>query len=386
MTATTADIFGRHPFGLSADAEERAARLHRESVIVDLLFQGPCGPAAFTDAMVAAVREHADRHGMLEAWVLAFGMPGRAAAAGGYRVYEDCWRASGITAGTVDLEVGSPQTLLRAAASITQRIDNLPWLTKALNSDDIRRAHAAGQHALILNCQPVVPISRDLALIDHAVEFGLRVQLLTYNSQDHVGTGCTEVADAGLTRFGKRVVERLNERGVVVDTAHSSRRTTLDACAVSTAPVIASHTSARTVYDHARGKSDEELDAIAATGGVIGVYAMPFCLGPGEPAIDTMLDHIDHIAGRVGAGHVALGMDWPLPLPAWALENSGDVPAAIGFRAEDNISTLAGLAGFTDYRDMPNVTRGLVARGYSDAEIKGILGENFLRVLDTVRG
>jgi membrane dipeptidase (peptidase family M19) len=108
----------------------------------------------------------------------------------------------------------------------------------------------------------------------------LRMVGLTYNSQNAIGGGCTERVDAGISTFGAAVVARMDELGIIVDTAHSGRRTTLDACVLSERPVVASHTSAAGLFDVARGKSDEELQAIAETGGVIGIYAVPFSSGP----------------------------------------------------------------------------------------------------------
>src|SRR5207253_1958845 len=131
----------------------------------------------------------------------------------------------------------------------------------------------------------------------------------------YVGVGCTERVDAGLSNFGLQVVERCNQLGVIVDTSHCGRLTTLDACRASRTPVIANHASARAVHAHVRGKSDEELDAIAASGGLIGVVAVPFFLAGGHPTIEAMLDHIDYIAGRVGWRHVGIGTDWPLQAP-----------------------------------------------------------------------
>jgi membrane dipeptidase len=100
-----------------------------------------------------------------------------------------------------------------------------------------------------------------------------------------------------------------------------------------------------------------------------------------------MLDHIDHIARLVGWQHVAIGTDWPLQAPVElqrALLAPG--PGSVGFREEDRLDVTQRLAGFDDCRDLPNITRGLVARGYTDIQIQGILGENALRVFSEVWG
>ena len=100
------------------------------------------------------------------------------------------------------------------------------------------------------------------------------------------------------------------------------------------------------------------------------------------------LDQIDYVAELVGWEHVAIGSDWPMPMPESVLKNIF-LPAALaaGHRKEDRVEELmTNLDGFEDYRDFPNVTRGLVKRGYSDEQIKGILGENFMRVFEQVCG
>ena len=166
------------------------------------------------------------------------------------------------------------------------------------------------------------------------------------------------------------------------------RHTPLAAIRLSRTPVFANHRCAQGVYSHARGKSDEELRALADSGGVLGVVAVPFFLSADPDAtIDAILDHIDYVADLVGWQHVGIGTDWPMQGPAEVMEATlGAMVDEIGFRSQDNVSTTHTLRGFDDYRDMPNITRGLVKRGYTDEQIAGILGENFLRVFEEVCG
>ena len=212
--------------------------------------------------------------------------------------------------------------------------------------------------------------------------------MLTYNRMDHIGVGCTERVDAGLSMFGLDVVKHCNELGMIVDVSHCGHLTTLDACRHSAKPVTANHTAARSLYPAARAKSNEALRAIADTGGVIGVVAVPFFLSGGtSPSIEHMLDHIDYIADLVGWRHVALGTDWPLQAPDEVLLTTlGTEISNIGFRAADRIDVTQRLVGFDDCRDLPNITRGLVKRGFDDEQIRGILGENALRVFEAVCG
>ena len=388
MTAADSE-FGVYDFGLSPDDEARAARLQAECVVVDMLFQGPCGYRSFDDGMLRTVEEQweVDRD-PVRAWNFVVELPARLAARGELADFEACWRGSGITGGTRERDFLSLEDVIGGFAVAQLQFDRLPWLDKALRADDVRKAKAAGRMAGWVNSQDTLAFGRDLGLVEWAWELGLRMLQLTYNSQNLVGSGCTERVDGGITSFGKRLIAKLNELGVVIDTSHCGRQTTLDTCTLSEVPVIASHTSAAGLYAVDRAKTDEELEALAATGGVIGVYAPPFFLSPDpDVSIEAMLDHVDYLVQLVGAEHVGIGTDWPLQMPKWALETI-TLPwaATAGFRPEHRLDPVRNLVGFDDYRDFPNITRGLVARGYSDADVAAILGGNFLRVWDAVAG
>jgi membrane dipeptidase len=375
---------GVFDFGLSDAEEARARRLHAESVVIDMLFQYPGGAAIFDHLPKATLAAALDGKTTLwERYQAANNLPFELAIAGESDLVEQFWRQSGLSV----VSVGVPAADDATDEDGAPWVDELPWVTRVKTLADIRQAKAEGRLAAYGNCQPTYGLSTDLSAIDRAHAAGLRSLMLTYNRMDHVGVGCTERVDAGLSRFGVEVVERCNKLGVIVDTSHCGRMTTLDACRFSQAPVTSNHACAQGVLAHARGKSDEELDAIAATGGVVGVVAVPFFLATGRPTIAAMLDHIDYIARRVGWEHVGIGTDWPLQSPLDLLvETVGGLLPEIGFRPEDNIDVTQTLVGFSDYRDFPNITRGLVARGYSDEQVRGILGENFLRVFGQVCG
>lgn len=385
-TSMTTAGFADYDFGLTEAEEARAARLYRESIVVDGLYQGPYGYRAFTDTMVARLQADPANQDLLGALRSCRDLVHETIAAGDFP-YRELWEASGLTCASWGIQVGSGEGLASSAGHLTRMLDQLPWLRKAMTAADIRQAKSEGNRAIFVNCQPTEPISRDLGLLDTAIDIGLRMLMLTYNSQDHVGAGCTERTNAGVSNFGMRVIAKLNERGVIVDTAHCGRQTTLDACSISEAPVVASHSSAESVYFHARAKSDVEIEAIAATGGLVGMFAVPFFVGAGDKVgFETVLDHIDHIARLVGPEHVGIGTDWPMGLPSFILERMTETTKAIGFRPEDNIDGEQTVMGFDDYRDFPNFARGLVKRGYTDDEIRGILGGNWLRIIERVCG
>ena len=171
-----------------------------------------------------------------------------------------------------------------------------------------------------------------------------------------------------------------------MDTGHCGYNTTMDACRYSKAPVIATHTGVEKVYFHNRCKSDDEIRAIADTGGVVGIFAMPWFIAedPHNTTVEHFLDHIDYVVNLVGIDHVGIGTDWPMPQTKWmALAFKKYVAASMGFAPGDGPS-VEWIHGLKDYRSFINVTRGLVARGYSDEAVRKVLGENWLRVFEQV--
>jgi membrane dipeptidase len=193
--------FGTYDFSLSASDEARAGRLHRESTIVDVIWWGPIAYRSFTPQMSAELRATYGRH--RDFWALiedSWRLPGRLAAASRLPDYRSVWDASGVTAGHCEIQVGDARLLLEGIAHLDYLVDHLPWLRKALRSDDFRNAKREGEHAFYLQCQPTPPISRDFSLVDLAHDAGLRVLQLSYNVQDAIACGCTERSGAGLSR------------------------------------------------------------------------------------------------------------------------------------------------------------------------------------------
>jgi membrane dipeptidase len=380
--------YGSFDFGLSEEQEERAAQLHEASVLVDLHWQGPLSPDTWTEADRAELDEALGGRDDLD---FAWNYLTEKALRGELPRYRELYAESGVTTGVTECTLGDEQKMLREADRASRFASAFDWARRARSADDIRAAKAAGEVAYWGVCAFNTVAPGGLDLIDIAHELGLLdVVDLAYNRQNFVAAGCTERYDPGLTAFGVEFVKRCNEVGVIVDTAHTGRQSTLDACSVSERPVVATHTSAVALYEHDRAKTDEEFQAIAESGGVIGVYAIPFFLAAPQdppPTIELMLDHLDYIVKLVGWQHVAIGSDWPLAIPH-EIQRRVLMPMlhSLGFRAEHDLDVVSTLEGFRDPRDWRNITRGLVARGYGDEELRGILGENFLRVFGEVVG
>lgn len=381
-----------YDFGLTREQEKHAKELHDESIVIDMLFQGPIGtyalPEGFEEELLSLARE---RHpndegaqvGLANRLIRKWSVDGRLAD-----LYKECWYESGITAACRQLGIGSKESLFRSIASLQQEFDAKPWLLKAKSTADIERAKRDGLKAGIVTSQTTLGYGHDLGLLEMAYGFGLRVQQLNYNNQDLIGAGCMEPNNAGLSRFGMRFVAKCNELGIVVDTGHCGKQTTLDACKYSKKPVIASHTGAEQVFFHKRAKSDEEIRALADTGGVVGIFAMPWFSGkdPENTTLNHVIDHIDHVVNLVGVDHVGIGTDWPMPQTKWmAITFKKQMAPSLGFAPGDGPS-VEWIHGLRDYRDFPNVTAGLIARGYSDQDVKKIIGGNWMRVLGEICG
>lgn len=294
------------------------------------------------------------------------------------------------TMGSYDPSLAYPEGVRQDIARWRARIDALPYLHAVTDPAHARDIVSAGDVGVVMNVQNGgLALEGSVDEVDVLEHVGVRVFQLTYNDQNLVGTGCTERHDGGLSNHGVAVIERLNDRGVIVDTSHCGRQTTLDAIEVSTAPVAITHAFCGALADHDRAKSDEELDALAASDGYIGILAVPFFLQPGSDDVpfDTFFDHIEYAVDRIGIDRVGIGTDWG----SWTPELPDPLHDGIkhafqqmGFREEHGLKVGEGFGPLQSYEDWQAIPRGLEERGYTDVEIAGILGENFLAFWDRV--
>jgi membrane dipeptidase len=377
---------------------DHGLELHRESLVVDSF---GFAPLSLTRRMIERVNAMNDdgtprdvlKNRLLEMRCTEHGLDPEARDH-----YAMAWDASGVT-GTMQTSGGAGDVarVLRHFARFFYIWDQLPEVTfKATTSDDVRRAKAEGRHCQFISMNGLPGVTEDLDasldMVDTFYHLGCRMMHLTYNLRNVIGDGCTEPANAGLSDFGRDVVTRMNEVGILVDTPHSGKQTTLDAARHSRAPMAASHTVCDGVFKHDRGKSDEEIKAIVDTGGFVGICCIPGFLGK-KPNIIGLLDHIDYLVKLVGAGHAAIGTDVachpPEPEDCPFKPFSGPQPKNRNWSAEHMKQMQAAgeehLTGSLLWTNWPYFTVGLVQRGYSDDDIRKIIGGNVLRVLDDVR-
>jgi membrane dipeptidase len=369
---------------------ERAARLHREALVVDLHADTPT--EFFLDPSYDFGARHEDGHvdlprlreGGVDAEFMIDWVPAELAAEPG---------ASGAHA----------MRLVEAVHAVAART---PGTRLATSAAEIEAARASGDVALLLGVEGGHALENSLEMLGRFHAAGVRYVTLTWNNaNDWADACCSPPRHGGLTEFGREVIREMNRLGMLVDVSHAADTTVAQVLEVSEAPILASHSCARALAGLPRNLSDEQAREIARRGGVIGVNFFPAFLdedygarfdsltkemerradaayaahGDRERArreanawlrtqlaalepvpLDRLLDHVDHLVRVAGADHVALGSDF------------------------DGILTLP--AGIRDASDMPRITEGMLARGYSEDDVVKILGLNVLRLLREVTG
>lgn len=307
---------------------------------------------------------------------------------------ENAWKASGVTCVVQNAgEEGSAvKKLLKRLAHFTYTTDSLKDIvTKAVTPDDILLAKKEGRHVLYFTGNGVplpqewVSVEEELRYIPIFFQLGIRMMHLTYNRRNVIGDGCAEKANAGLSDFGRAVVKEMNRVGVIVDISHSGWQTSLEAAQLSERPMVASHSTVAAVYEHMRSKPDNVIKAIADTGGYIGICCIPRYLG-GSGDIAAMMKHIDHVVKKFGSDHVAIGTDVSYT-SSFAKEENDKIPAyrrpRTGWEAlwpADPFKETSEMRQSVAWTNWPLFTVGMVQMGYSDEDIRKILGGNALRV------
>jgi membrane dipeptidase len=271
-------------------------------------------------------------------------------------------------------------------------------------AEDVRRAHAGGKIAVLMGVEGGHMIGNDIRVLRMFGALGVRYMTLAHFYNDEWADSSTAKPEHnGLTDFGKEIVREMNRQGIMVDISHVSDKTFYDALEVSKAPLIASHSSCRALCNHVRDMSDDMIKALAAKGGVVQInYEKSFidqaykdaqekasggvvemidqiakqCGDDQECAVlkmgemekqavaegklphvswERIIDHIDHVVGLVGPDHVGLGSDF----------DGANMPE-----------------GMEDCTHLPQITEALMRKGYSDDDIRKILGGNLLRVME----
>ena len=247
---------------------------------------------------------------------------------------------------------------------------------------EIEKAAKLGKTIFLLVLQEGGCIGNDLQRVSDLFNLGVRIIQLTYNKKNSLGSGCAEPPTAGLTNFGRDVIAKMNQLGIVVDLSHCNYQTTLDGIHYSQKPVAVTHGCCKAIFNHARAKTDEEIRALADNEGFFGVLTVPFFLSDKvSPDWDEFLRHFDYAVSIMGIDRVGIGSDWGL----WSPDVPKEVTEAIiqsaykmGFKKDMKINAGVSLKGMNDYTEWIRITEALVVGGYSDKEITGFLGKNFV--------
>ncbi len=287
----------------------------------------------------------------------------------------------------ISLHVATDATSLERTiitiASITEKIKGKPEYYRLIKScEDILQVKSKKQLGICFVFQGTNPIAKNLDMIDVYYQLGVRSMILSYNVRNAVGDGCAEQTDSGLSKFGIKVIERMNHVGMLIDCSHTGYKSSMDAMIASKAPVIFSHSNVHAIAPHPRNLSDELIKTCAATGGVIGINGNGVLLGDENAAPQKYVEHIDYIAQLVGVQSIALGIDeiyFPEIMDEFLTSNSVMYP-------QDYSKATKPKEGWNCIHpyQLVEIVEILLQRGYSEVDIENILGKNYLRVVQQV--
>ncbi len=309
--------------------------------------------------------------------------------------YVDWYAAGGVTvAAPTVASTEDAATALRAIAGWKAFIARNPGtVVQVASAAEMRAAKQAGTLGLLLHFQGTDPIEDDPELVHAYKALGIGVIQLCYNVRNRTGDGADERQDSGLSYFGVALIKAMNEARVIVDCAHTGVRTSLDAVEVSTRPVIVSHGNPRAIKNSQRNLPDELIKAIAGSGGVIGVVGFPAFVGDDvKPTLDRFIDHIAYLGDLVGIDHVGLGIDYYLgqdpvtPLAEAKRQYDSAIARGIWRPGTYPPPPHHYPDGIATPRELPNLTRRLLERGFASGDVRKVLGENWLRVYEAVWG
>jgi len=335
---------------LSKQEEERALRLHREAVVVDThcdtwMHGGGGGGRREEPRRLGerSERGHLDIPRMVEGGVTC--------------------QTFAVYTGRAPVVADATYRALQMVERFWAEADSNPVFDAVTGVEGIREAKRGGRVCGLLSLEGAEPLMGDVAMLRVFHRLGVRMVSLAWNWRTPFADGLAAKRSGGrLTDLGVEAVEEMARLGVLLDVSHLADSVFWDVVEVSKKPFIASHSNARAVCDHPRNLSDDMIEALAERGGVMGLnFAPAFVVEGGEGAsVERLVDHCDHIVGLVGPDHVGLGSDY---------DGIGAPPR-----------------GLESVDKLPNFTRELVRRGYSDEDVLKILGGNHLRLFQKVIG
>ena len=271
------------------------------------------------------------------------------------------------------------EDLLEEVALMQADLSKHPDVVRIAQSADIVNARQRGAIGFLPTVEHLA-LGHEVHRVDVLYGVGVRLGGVTYTRKNYLGDGQNERTDSGLSDLGVAVVHRMNDLGMVVDLSHAGSRTAQDAIEHSRVPVIFSHNAAHAIWPTPRTRSDADFLACAAKGGLVCVTAVPNSLSNDpDQDINCVLDQYDYLVKLVGIDHVGIGTDTlvgdHVGFHKLGAERSG-LPSAL-----PRAFPAPYLNGLESPADGQNIIRGLITRGYSDAAIAKIAGQNALDFL-----
>ena len=252
---------------------------------------------------------------------------------------------------------------------------------------DILKAKRERKFGIVIGTQDTSMVGPELDRLAQFRKDGVMTVQLTYNNRNLAGDGALEPANAGLSKLGRKTIERIEAEKLLLDLSHGGQRTMAEAAAHAKRPLVNSHTGARALYDHPRNTDDATIKAVADKGGVVGVYFMPFLTLDSHPRAADVIAHVEHVARIAGEDHVGIGTDnGVLPmtldeetkkkLEKWQLER---IKAGIASPGEA-IGVYPMVAEYNSVDRYRRFTDALIKRGWTQVRVEKLMGGNFLRV------
>lgn len=257
-------------------------------------------------------------------------------------------------------------------------------------ASEIEKSKTEGKVGIIFSFESAEMLEGKVDRIETFRDLGVRVMQLSYNRKSPFGAGVMAPDGGGLTELGRQAVSKMNGVGVAIDLSHANPQTTADAISASMKPVLMTHGGCSAVHAHPRNKTDEQLRALAAKGGVLGIYDLPYlAASPKQPNVDDYMAHVEHALKVMGEDHVGVGSDAGLdpfdtsPKGMAEFKKNEDQRQKSGLAApeEDRPTYVIGLNG---PRRIEVITDQLLKRGYSVSAAEKVIGANFRRVLGEI--
>jgi membrane dipeptidase len=299
-------------------------------------------------------------------------------------VFEDL-RRGGVTAANCTCSIwenfrDSMDQVARWQAHFREHAD---LITQVFTTADIHRAKAEGRTGIILGWQNLSGIEDRLDYLGLFKALGVGVMQIAYNTQNWVGTGCYEKHDGGLSEFGHEVIAEMNRLGILCDLSHVGPRTSEDVIRASTRPVAYTHCLPAGLKAHPRNKTDAQLRSIAERGGFVGVTMFPPFLRRGtQSTVDDYVEAIEYVIELVGESQVGIGTDftqgWGPEFFDWITRDKGRA------RKLTEFGEILNPEGIRTIGEFPNLTATMQRRGWSEARIRRVMGENWIALLREV--